>query len=560
VARRTVLTTGGGIAALDTIGLSEIGRPIETSRYHDKHLTSSAGGVQAAVNAASDGDTVVVDDLYTEWNVSVTKNIDVVAGGGGQIGLVAQSGDSGAAFSFDADLDGVTIRGLFIDGKRNSTDAITWGIKSFGQNLNDITVENCTFESLYHNAIELKSKGSDVTLSALHIRGNHFEDIRRHPCFIGADSDAGFVRESIIEGNTVRVFATAGSIGLTFYGSKNTESARCERVAINDNVLYGPADGASWCIAFEGNIHHGVASGNVCYDAKGIVANGNSKDISITGNTIWKPHSSGIDIGDSTGPATLAGNIIYDTAGGGISGNDVGRITATGNYIEKSNNNAINNLTIAADNLCYDVGTNGVSNGIGECDVVVGNRVEQAHRSGILANTGNQLVVGNYCLDCDMGNNDSFASAGIVTRSTQNVIVGNVCYDSGAGNQKYGVSGDGSSNDQNIVAANMLRNNINAGINSPGPNSTIENNQPQYYLRDKVITFSGGGTQTVPIWDSDVNDQLEVEVRADSDPGNNVGFTVDSLFWDTSSSIYRVRVTETENAGGGDARIQAKRW
>ena len=77
-------------------------------------------------------------------------------------------------------------------------------------------------------------------------------------------------------------------------------------------------------------------------------------------------------------------------------------------------------------------------------------------------------------------------------------------------------------------------------------------------LGDRTISFGGGQTRDNPILPDDVSlsdAPFVASVFPDANPGNDVGFRVDSVWWDDSNSVIAVRVTETENAGGGDARV-----
>ena len=71
-------------------------------------------------------------------------------------------------------------------------------------------------------------------------------------------------------------------------------------------------------------------------------------------------------------------------------------------------------------------------------------------------------------------------------------------------------------------------------------------------------TFSGGQTKVLglnaSLDSSDLGQGLIVHVGPENDPGNDHGYTLDSVFWDNSDSRIKIRISETESAGGGQVR------
>jgi hypothetical protein len=82
----------------------------------------------------------------------------------------------------------------------------------------------------------------------------------------------------------------------------------------------------------------------------------------------------------------------------------------------------------------------------------------------------------------------------------------------------------------------------------------------RYKRSEFTDSFAGGETKTFQLLgDSILTDNFTVEhtVQPANDPGNDHGYVIDAEFYDTSSDTYEVRITETENDGGGEAFIQA---
>lgn len=75
---------------------------------------------------------------------------------------------------------------------------------------------------------------------------------------------------------------------------------------------------------------------------------------------------------------------------------------------------------------------------------------------------------------------------------------------------------------------------------------------------EKTVTVASGTTTTETLSTS-VGGVYEVDVAPANDPGNDHGYTVDKVVNDTSAGEVQAQITETEGAGGGDARIVARR-
>jgi len=101
-------------------------------------------------------------------------------------------------------------------------------------------------------------------------------------------------------------------------------------------------------------------------------------------------------------------------------------------------------------------------------------------------------------------------------------------------------------------------NNITA--NSVNTASTSINENGFAYTPTESLTesFASGETKPNTIIPLSLSDLPVIAVAVPAnDPGNDHGYRVDSIYWDNSSSVVRVKVTETEDLGGGEADIFA---
>jgi len=94
---------------------------------------------------------------------------------------------------------------------------------------------------------------------------------------------------------------------------------------------------------------------------------------------------------------------------------------------------------------------------------------------------------------------------------------------------------------------------------SPAADDYFSQNDPEYFDLDTTGTLAGGGTASHIIPNSTVGDRVEAYVVPNNDPGNNVGFRISKIWWDDSASAIKVEVEETENAGGGEYHLYARR-
>lgn len=76
-------------------------------------------------------------------------------------------------------------------------------------------------------------------------------------------------------------------------------------------------------------------------------------------------------------------------------------------------------------------------------------------------------------------------------------------------------------------------------------------------LTDLTLSFNGGQSRNVNLDTGLEGTRILALAVPSNDPDNDVGFNVDKIARRDSDGLMRLVVTETENAGGGEARITA---
>lgn len=272
---------------------------------YGKQITVSKDGIgdyhsiQAAIDAASSGDTVYVEPGLYEEQISITKDI-ILQGSGAENTIIRYAGTNGTMTLRNissGSVDGFTI-------EYNGTTDETCVINLF---YSKITISNCLVTSpVTDNTVcgICASYDSDVTIESNVIRGNNGAGINLH------NGAKGTIRNNVLCLN-----AHSGM------EVKHGASAVVEKNYIRDNELNGIGvfDSAEATISANeifGNGHRGISIGqdsdstidnNTIRDNKqsGIIIWGNGK-ATIKGNEIFLNSHSGIDIVDN--PDTLVEN------------------------------------------------------------------------------------------------------------------------------------------------------------------------------------------------------------------------------------------------------------
>lgn len=291
---------------------------------------------------------------------------------------------------------------------------------------------------------------------------------------------------------------------------------RASKVDVHGNICRDNSAGS--CIGATGGQTENLSIvGNVCLGMfRGGVRLGNTKNSQVKDNLIYHTDGDGRDAGvkvEQGATVAIVGNTILETNNGTAFNRCIyvkANARVADNYL---NCQGIEGITIdgsnvqAQDNTIHHFGSGGTGAGI-----------------DITANGGNATVYGNW------GRTSNNAAAWINSDTTGAVYLGD---------------------------------NIRAGGTAPASDYSLsaepyiaEGNWPAYYSLDTVATFAGGGTQSFTIPGASLGDDPDVKAVPNADPGNDLGFTVDKVWYDTSAGAMKMQVSETEAAGGGDARVR----
>jgi hypothetical protein len=268
----------------------------------------------------------------------------------------------------------------------------------------------------------------------------------------------------------------------------------------------------------------------------GEVSGINRGTISITGNTFEGYNRAAITVYSGYTGWTIANNTI-SKCNNGILLNTTGKGVIAGNTINDVNNFALDNA--------------GGFDRVEEL-VVIGNHFSISSNKlvRLYSPVGGLTLVGNVFVKAADWNTDHVT---ISYNGNDNVngisIVGNTTSRAGDG-----ITLPDSATDF-TVTGNTANINYNGTIT---PTEQIYGNSPRFYHLDTTSTFMGNGTQQFSIPNSSLSNEIEISATPQADPGNDLGFIVDKIWYDTSDGLMKVQVSETEAVGGGEARVTAK--
>jgi parallel beta-helix repeat protein len=292
-----------------------------------------------------------------------------------------------------------------------------------------------------------------------------------------------------------------------------------------------------------------------------------SQGIAFTGNVGIDASDDGFTMGSNRAfelnKVSLIGNHFYNCGGSGIVGGPPSaRTTISGNVIEGCGGHGVDlhgGRGLVANNVVSNTGNPAIvnrSNSQARGFVVTGNRVGSSSGPGIIVHSPKvqgALVTGN--LIASTGSWDTPAIR-ILSNDGGDTVERFLVANNAGTRDSSGIDIDASASDF-IVAGNRMNDPV-AYAGTVTDTEVVRANKPKAYALDTTATFAGGETKLFAVGSVGVGRELDVAVEPATVPGNALGFRLDGTIWDDTGGTLAVRVTETEDDGGGDARISAK--
>jgi parallel beta-helix repeat protein len=209
---------------------------------------SEQGGIQAAIDAASPGQVVAVDDFFTEQDIRAKDGVDIV-GTTDNAGFEMTSGGSGLDLTNVSD---VRIANIRCDGQRNGGFVI--GGNDLGT-VSNVLIENCVVENSRFNGIGIASKSGDITNVVA--RNNRLLNNRSHGIIFGVNDGPYTLDSCSIVGNYGN--KTDRALMFTMFAGTLQGKAKGTKCKINNNTA---RHAGGWLIAYEDRIFDSEIKGN----------------------------------------------------------------------------------------------------------------------------------------------------------------------------------------------------------------------------------------------------------------------------------------------------------
>ena len=493
----------------------------ELSGTYDTLVTSTSE-LEKVFNNLSGGETVRIAQPATPYRTTQWLDIDV-----DDVTIVAQSqyAEDGQALIKPA--DGADVGGIRVGtGATTVSDVALHGVGFDGnqatmtdtvKELHGIIVdnaENVTVSGGYltrtHPYHEHNSGGSGVSVGPnsenCEINGLLVEDIGDRGIQLAGNSH--FVWGNILRNGFDRCISLDMSVGGTFYSTDHS------LIAFNDG---SDSSNGSIIKGTKGRPRYNTIALNYCHGKMrgGIAATKGSQNL-FFGNRVHQTAAADRDLGLLKlrgGNHSAVRNELVDETG-----------SQTGVYVDGGDPEVKNNYI-------YTGSRNGISlRGSSAPPIIKGNYIVEfgnnGNANGIVADgVGEAIVTGNYAKTSQSARSFIYAGSSDTVYLRGNQFIGSV-----APTQYYEINGS-------VPLA--------------------ADNYPEYFALDSVATFAGGETQSFLIPTAAPADNIDVQAMPNADPNNDVGFSTDKIWWDDSAGAMKVQVSETEAAGGGDARIRA---
>ena len=297
--------------------------------------TAKYATIQAAVDAASPGDTVVVArGTYTEQVTFAADkdNITLRAQSPFQAKIVAPATLTGDKAIVEVDgADGVTVRGFTITGPAQTAGDLAYGVAIDG---GSATIRDNFITRIRNNPLDGAQTGigvivlGDQSKASAVLSGNLITDYQKGGVVVfGADATAA------VSGNVV-------------VGAGPTDAIAQNGIQVSDG-----ADAAVSGNTVTGNVYtgEGVSAAGIYADTAGSVSvTGNRvfgnqtglllltlSDVLVIGNRVFDNTADGIDLGSVTGGLVL-GNRVEGNAGDGVLLSDTTGVVVAGNRVRNN--------------------------------------------------------------------------------------------------------------------------------------------------------------------------------------------------------------------------------
>lgn len=548
------------------------------------HIVSSKSELQSAFNNLSAGDTIWIETPDTPYRTDQWLDIDV-----DNVSVVAQTpfadnGDAIIKIADGANVGGIraghngTVTDIYItnvgvDGNRANQ---TSGYRHHGIWYEQVTngvVDGCYVTKThpkshsdggsgivaYHNSQNITFKNNWVTdpgdrciessakhtqLGPANVVWNGFDrGLAGDAAEGGTGSDTYdfyHARGISITNNYIYDFDQGSAIGMgSGPGFNNLNTG--EDVLITENLAVGSYKRLVTVrhevkkITVTGNA--GVRDGTTDNDKPGIHLDPNYKYGVVSGNYVENFGAAGIKMVVENG--TVTGNVIIDPDTNGIE-TPSNQVTITGNTVVGAGQHGIQ--------YKGNHGTIGLNN------------IEDVQQRGLHLDSKNSVIGGNKVLSANQSSG-GYADVYFVQGSVANLVYGNkLSYGGSAG---FREDANGSSFRNQYIANRIGTGQANAWDilgDATGQESWTAVNVPTNLQFSSAKSVSSGGTVNFDLpYNVTGTEDVELHVKPDNDPGNDHGYNIDSVWYDTSAGTTKVRVTETESDGGGQCRLFARR-
>ncbi|NNK02723.1 MAG: hypothetical protein HKP58_20105 [Desulfatitalea sp.] len=283
------------------------------------HVPSDYATIQAAVDAAAEGGTIIVDDgVYTE-NVSIAKSITIESQNGYQTTAVVAANAGRHVFTINA--PNVTIQGFDISGAHNYyRAAIYFGAGSDNGKALD---NRCGYSDIYRNYIGIyvfDSNNMDIANNICNYWGPY-------GIYIDQSNGSRF-SDNIIEDHGMEGIYLRDGISCTISGNAITRCRRGIEVFGAENCTI--ADNST-----SANTQDGIHTINC---GIGISISGNTSDSNAEVGIFVESSSHAVVMDNSANWNDLSGIVIYSSSSSNVSRNTVTWNDDYGIYINHSDN------------------------------------------------------------------------------------------------------------------------------------------------------------------------------------------------------------------------------